>query len=1002
MKQRLSGIITLLLVLVVQMSFAQEMIVKGVVTDAEGVPLPGVNVIVKNTDRGVQTNFEGEYTIRASSGEILVYSYLGFTTAEYPVGDTPRMDVILTVDAAELEEVIVLGYRTSTKEKSSIASTTITAATIENRPNPSIVQTLSGQVAGLNIVTSTGQPGGNSTVNLRGITSINGNTEPLFIIDGIPVDEDNFRSLNPNDIASISVLKDAGATAIYGNRGANGVVLIETKQGAYNTPLQIHVSTTLSFSELQDEDFMLMDSQQQLMLERELGVGRGASLTDEEIAAATTTEWLDYFFRTGMTTNNNIAFSSGGSRSSQFTSLGFMDTEGILKQSSLKRFNVRNNLSGRTENEKFNYSSNISINYSTSDEPNEIGSGAVNRNYVLGAFQSVPYISPRDYTSGADLVENFGGFADTPLLLIDRLRTFMRVEEEVKLLGSFTAAYNLTEDLVLETQLSADYENAILTAAQGPESFNSLYFAEDGNETPGFQDQQTSRQFTFNQVTSLNYGKSWGEHTLSAGAYVEYFKAHFRGFGFRASGLNPATFYPGDGSGFVSDNSDNDYFTDAANANILNAGLFSYFGNLDYDFGERFGLAGTIRRDASYRFAASNRWGTFYAVSGRWNIHNEDFMEDSSVFDVLKIRGSYGTAGNQRITGDSYFSGPDLTESFYATGTGYEGENALFLSQIGNNTLTWEVVTSANVGIDFEMFDSRLRGSVDGYVRETTDLFQDTPVSAINAITSLRANVGSLKNTGVDLALNYDIVRGANEGLYLTVGAVANYNETEILDLPTEEGFIESIGREGGKLFEYYTIRYAGVNPSTGNLLFYTADGDVTENPDADADRVWTGKNIYPDFTGSFNFRADYKGFFVSSQWNFVTGVDRYAFDIAGFQDPTSAGSFRLSQDLLRAWTVDNRITDIPALRATNINTFASTRYLRSADYLRLRFATIGYSVPDDYLDGTGFDTVSLFANGENLLTFSEWRGLDPEAFSNGSNGYPTPRIISFGVEFEF
>lgn len=1001
MKKRLQGLLTLLLVLVVQIAFAQLKTVTGTVVDEDGLPLPGVNVIVKGTSNGAQTNFDGEYTIRVSEGQVLTFSYVGFTAQEIPVNQANVINVTLEVDAGALEEVVVLGYRTSTKEKSSVASVTVSSETIENRPNASFVQTLSGQVAGLNITTASGQPGANSTVNLRGINSINGNTEPLFIIDGVPVDEDNFRSLNPQDIASISVLKDAGATAIYGNRGANGVVLIETRMGSFNSPLQINFTSILSTSSLQDNDYNLLSSPEQLRLEKEYGNGRGAGLTDAEINDARTFEWRDFFFRNSLTQNHTLNFSSGSDKTTQFTSLGYSNTEGILKDSDLKRFNIRTNVSGRSDNDKFNYGLNLTVNYSESNEPNNIGSGAINRNYILGANQSAPYIYPEDYTNGAALLSPLS-FTNTPLFLLDRLETFTRKDEEVKMIGSFNASYKITDDLEAKVVMSGDYNSEFFTTSEASDSFNAILFGGGANPTAGSQSQQSRRVFSYNQVTSLNYNKVFGEHTLNVGAFTEYFKAHLRTFGYNADGLDGKTFFPGDGAGFVDDNSSNDFFTDQANATIRNAGLFSYFGTLDYDYDTRYGLGGTVRRDASYRFSDSNKWGTFYSVSARWNIHNEDFMA-GSVFDVLKLRGSYGTAGNQRVAGTTYFSAPDLTQNFYATGSGYNGQNSIFLSQIANTTLKWETVTSSNIGVDFEVFNSRLRGSVDVYQKRTEDLFQSTPVSAINGVTSLNANVGSLYNRGLDVSLNYDIIRSLEaDGFNLRVSAVGNYNETEIDELPSDDGEIIGIGREGSRLFEYYTIRYAGVNPANGNALFLTADGDVTENPNADTDRVWLDKNIYPDWNGSFGLNADYKGFFLTTQWNYAVGVDRYDFDLSGFQDPTSIGQFRHSSDILRAWTPENRVTDIPSLNATNINAFASTRYLRSADYMRLRFASFGYSLPDTFLDKAGLSSLRIFANGENLVTFSEWRGWDVEAQSNTSRLYPTPRTFSIGMELGF
>ncbi|NER14972.1 SusC/RagA family TonB-linked outer membrane protein [Leptobacterium flavescens] len=1011
MRSKFTWMLTLCLAFVFQFSFAQEKTVTGTVTDQDGLPLPGASIVVKGTSRGQQTDFDGNYSIRVSVGEILVYSYVGQKTVERTVGSANVINVQLDQDAQALEEVVVQGYRNATKERSSIASTTISAEKIELRPNASFAQTLSGQIPGLNITTNTGQPGGNSTINLRGITSINGNSEPLFIIDGAPVDEDNFRSLNPNEIASVSVLKDAGATAIYGNRGANGVIIVKTKKGSFNSGLKINYQGQVSFSELQDNDYDLTNAQEQLELERTLSRGVGNGLTDAEIAAFTTTRWEEVFFRTGISQNHTLSLSNGGDNVTSFTSFGYSDTEGILVQSSLKRFNVRSNITGKSNNDRFNYSTNLSLNYSESDEPNNIGGGAINRNLVLGAYQSVPYISPDEYTNGAALLSPLL-FRNTPLFLLDIIETFTREEAEVRIIASANASYKITDDITASITASGDYTDEHLTRAEGPESFNALLFAQTGNNTPGFQDQNTTRTFSFNAVTSLNWNKTFGKHTVDASVFTEYFRAYLRTFGFFQRGLNPATFSPGDGAGFVADNAANDFFIDTARAQRRNAGLFSYFGQVDYDYDSKYGFTGTIRRDASYRFAASNRWGTFYSVAGRWNIHNEPFME-GSIFNLLKLRASYGETGNQRIVDAgagalAFFAAPDLTENFFATGNGYGGANSLFLSQIGNNSLRWETVKQANVGIDFEVFDRRLRGSIDGYIRTTEDLFQDSPVSAITSQNVLRANVGSLENSGIDLTLNYDLIRGGAEGFNLSLNLVGNYNKSEIIDLP---GGVESIRnannndlqlRVGGPINEVTVYRFIGVNPDNGNLLFLDANGNETENP-TDNDRINTGKNIVPDYQGSFGFNADYKGFFLTTQFNYVIGVDRFDFDLRGFQNPNNIGQFRATRDLFRAWQNPGDITDIPSLTVTNrVLGNDSDRDLYSSDYLRLRFASFGYNFPAKFLENTGLTSFRAFVNGENLFTVTDWRGFDAEASFSGSRQFPTPRIFSVGVEFGF
>lgn len=996
---------------VIQFSYAQEKTVTGTVTsESDSFPLPGANVIVKGTTRGVQTDFDGKYSIRASVGETLVFSYVGMVNTEIKVGANDVINLAMKADNA-LEEIVIEAFRTSTSEKSNIASTTITASTIEARPNASFAQTLQGQVAGLNITTANGQPGANSTINLRGVSSISGSSEPMFIIDGVPVDDDNFRSLNPNDIESLSVLKDAGATSIYGNRGANGVVIIKTRRGSYNAGLKINYVGTTSISQLQEHHYDLMNSREQLQLEKDFGSGFGATLSDAELAARASqvnTDWLDVFFGQSLTQTHTLNLSSGGENINSFTSLGFSDQEGILKRAStLKRFNFRNNVSGKSSNNKFNYGTSLTINYSESNEPNSIGTGSINRNFVLAANQSVPYISPSSYVfgNGANIPVVF---VNTPLFMMDVRDQQERREDEIKIIANVNASYAFTDNITFRTSVGADFTDEQLLFYESPTSFNAALFAQDGNNTPGIQDQQSTRTIALNVNNSLTYNKSFGLHTLEASVFTEYFKAHLRTFGFRQEGLNPATFSPGDGSGFVGDNADNDFFVDVANANILNAGLFSYFGFLDYDYDSKYGVSATLRRDASYRFADSNKWGTFWSVSGRWNISNEAFME-GSIFNTLKLRGSYGTAGNQNIIDavgqNAYFAAADLTRNLFVTGGQYGGANGLSVGQIGNNDLKWETIYQANIGLDFGLFSSRLRGTVDFYKRNTKDLFIATPISpALNGgVSSISANVGELENRGFEVELHYDLFKKSTEdGLNLTLNFVTAYNKQEVIDLGPG-GDIPFGLRVGGPLAEIYAAPYAGVNPANGNLLFLDIDGNLTEDIDASDQRA-TGQNAYPDYQGSFGFDLDYKNFFLTTQFNYVIGVDRFDGDLQGYLDPRAIGQFRHSRDILDAWSQPGDITNIPSLNATNLDdgdTF-SDRFLRDADYLRLRFIQFGYNVPTSVLEKIGFTSLRAFVSGENLVTFTKWRGFDAESLTGSFNGYPTPRTYSLGIEFGF
>jgi len=1009
MRTKFSGFLTLLLAFVVQITFAQEKTVSGTVTDEEGLPLPGVNVIIQGTESGTQTDFDGNFSIETEVGEVLEFSFVGLTTQEITVGQSNTLDIVMVSNAEALGEVVVQAYRTTTQKKSNVASSTVTASTIEGRPNANFIQTLQSQVPGLNIQTGSGQPGASSTVVIRGIGSINGSIEPLYVIDGVPQNGDNFRSLNPNEIASISVLKDAGATAIYGNRGANGVIIVETKRGSYNSDLEITYIGTTGFTQIQGNDYDLLDARGLLRLENQQGVGRGSTLTEEEINNYdVNTDWNDYFFRTGVSQSHTLNLSSGSKNLSSFTSIGYFNQEGILENTDLNRFTFRNNLNGKSDNGKFSYGTSLSVNFSKRNEATSLGTGGVNQNYVLGANNSAPYISPSTYTGSEDLLDLYnsdGTLLYTPLMLIDKLNTFSNEYQEIKSIANVNASYKITDNLTASTRFGLDYTQNVRSVFQSGNSFNSFLFLDPGQEFGGTDSNSMSRQMIANSTTQLSYTNTFDKHSIEVSAFTEYVKAHLRGFGFTQTGLDPKSSAPYAGTGYIGYDG-NPYYVPSVNANKTDAGLFSYFGYADYDYDTTFGFSGTLRRDASYRFNTTNRWGTFWSVSGRWNLEAMDFM-NGSAFDVLKLRASYGKTGNQNILGESIFAAPNASRDIYGSTPGYANNQALGIFSLGNDTLKWEEIFQANIGIDYELFNSRIRGSFDVYQKTTKDLYQSVGLSAINAITEIDANFGELRNRGVELAVKGDVIR--NDDLRVTLNFNGSYNENEIVDVPSETGTNwdgESLTAitEGRSLNEYYVLKYAGVNPVNGNLLFYDADGNLTENPDPAIDRQYTGENFFPKFQGGFGFDIDYKGFYATSLFSFVTNTYRYDYDYSGLVDPSNIGIFNLSEDILRAWTPENTSTDIPALNASNrdLEQF-SDRFLKDASYLRMRYLTVGYNFQPQFLENTFLKSAKVFAQGENLFTWTKWRGWDAESNRSADQyQYPTPRIYSIGLELKF
>ncbi len=1004
MKTKLNGILTLFLALVVQVAFAQQTIT-GKVVDVSNEAIFGATVQVKGTNIGVTTDFDGNYSISARPEQTLVFSSSGYGAKEVAVGAQRIINVTLV---ASLDAVVIDTYRTTPPKQSTIASTTITFEELEDRPNVSFIQRLQGQVSGLNVQTGSGQPGANSLIELRGPGSINGNTEPLIIVDGVPIDEDNFRAINPNEYETVTVLKDAAGTAIYGNRGANGVIVITTRKGKFNSPLKISYQSLTGFTSLIDNDYNLYDAQGLLRLENREETGLGGTLTPGEIDAFTTnTKWSDIFFRNAVTNSHNINFSQGGDKTTIFTSLNYTSQEGALVKSGLERFNLRSNVTGKNDKGNFRYGTNLSLGYSKSDTPAAIGSGALFGNYVLGAFNALPYLNPADYNNDALSVPESETFQNSPFYLLDGLQYVGNERNDLKIITAGNVEYDITKKLTLKYTVGADYTNVRGLNFRDPRGALERSDVVQGL-AGGSQGESLFEDFRFNSNLGLNYRTKLdkeGNHNLTSSVFLEYVKSHFKSFNYNQNGIDTRTFAAGNGSGYILDSAANDLFVPTVGSGKGSYGIFSYFGLVDYDFKSKYGFSATLRRDASSRFTDDNKWGTFFSVAGRWNIDQEEFMQGSK-FDLLKLRASYGAVGNDRIS-DTYYGSLTLTRALFGTGNGYADNQTFLQTQFANTSLRWETITTLNFGIDYGIWNNRLRGSLEFYNKATTDLFFNERLSASTGNGyAIAANSGDLVNRGIELNSLYNAVVAKKQGDF-SLELVANiaYNQNEVTFVNIDGGLQDNgsivIG-EGRSINEYFTIPYLGVNPANGNLLFLGIDGEVTENP-TNADRRFSGRDNIPDFQGGFGFNTSYKNFFLNLNFNFITGIDVLDFDYSSFTNPAFIGLLNLSSDLDRAWITPGQITDVPRLDAPNAAIPNTDRFLKKADFMRLRFAQFGYDFPKTMLDKTFLNNARIFVSGENLLTFSKFRGSDPERPDLATQfDYPNSRIVTFGFEVNF
>lgn len=1002
-------------------AFAQEKTVTGTVTES-GLPLPGATVQVKGTNKITETDFNGKYSISAKPGEVLEFIFVGLKAQPIVVGASSVYNVVMVTDVGQLTEVVLVteGYdRTRTRANTVTASTTISSETIENRPNVSVLTSLQGTTPGASITSSSGSPGsGKIDVLIRGVSSLSGSNDPLVVIDGIPSTGNQFRNLNQNDIEQVTILKDAAGTAIYGNKGANGVIQITTKKARYGSGFKINYDGVTGLNTLPDNNYNMADAKQLLKIEQNRGIGVGGSMTDAEIAgwSGPNTNWRDVFFRTDITQQHNLGIQIGGENFSSYTSLGYYEQGGMVPTTDFKRISLRNNMQAKSRNDRFHFDSQINLAYSKRHELDQENNSGINNNTIQnplhGYLFGIPYMPESPYTTGQDLYNaigtNFNGANDT-YVLQDIIRSKYNLPSwatEASALINLGVSYKITDQLTVRNRSGLDVKQNDRLFARAPWAYLSIAVRESrGEQYGGSETLSGSKFFTFTNISSLNYSNVFNEvHDLSVGAFFEYTKEHYSAYGRFQNGLNPLNYSPGAGTGYVPFNpsTPNSYIS-TVSAGKLDGGTLSAFLTLDYDYKEKYGFSGVLRRDGTYRFVNDNRWGTFWSVAGRWNIDKEAFLENSSFFDMLKLRASYGVMGNQTIIAPGYgtpslLTGYNLVRDLNATATGYENQVGVGLGQIGNPDLRWEEISQANIGLDFRILNKRLEGNIDVYQKTTSNLFYSNFVSGVNGIYEFRTNNGELENKGVELALRYHIVR--NENLKLSVFANGSHNTTKITELiETDQTGVDQLIQTGYLYGEWNLVPYVGVNQATGNLLFLDRDGNVTETPDNVADRRPSGKSHLPRYQGGFGFDVDYKGFFLNTLFSYAMDVWRYDIQFYWANDPSFISNDNVSADLLNAWTPTNTNTNIPSLTASNLTVYDDDRFLYDSSYLRLKNITLGYNFPSKFLERSGIASLRFFVQGENLFTWTKWRGFDPESISSSQNtGYPTPRTISFGA----
>ena len=743
------------------------------------------------------------------------------------------------------------------------------------------------------------------------------------------------------------------------------------------------------------------------------------------------TDWLKYFFKPALTQQHDFQMTAGGKNLSSYTSVGYLYQGGMVQTTDFKRFTLRNNMNGKSNNDKFTFNTQIGLGYSKRNQLDQEVNSAINNNVVQnplhGSLLGMPNVRPNMYSSGQSLYNAIGTDASGGKyihVLEDVLRqgNIPSWYTETSILANVAGTYKITPNLTISNKAGIDYKRNDRVFARAPWAYLSLAVAKPaGLKYPGFETMSSATDFTFNNVLNVNYHKEFGDHSFDVGVYTDYIKSNYILTSQTQNGLDALTYSAGAGTGYVNPEilptttagaTSSVNYLPVARGQKIEAGSFSYFATLDYDYNSKYVFNAVLRRDASYRFIDDYRWGTFWSVNAGWNIDREDFME-GAFFNTLKLRANYGTQGNQNVVATAYGVNPLLsawnnTRDLNANAVGYNNLNSYVVSQIANQDLRWEKISQANIGVDFSILDKKLTGSVDVYQKVTNDLYNDIQVSAVSGINySFTGNNGKMENKGIEVMLRYAAI--TKEDFKLSFMVNGSYNRNRIKEINGDFQDESSYANAAGYMaYEWYLVPFAGVNPANGNFQYYAADGSLTETVSPN-DRRMTGKSFMPKYQGGFSFDLEYKGFFLNPLFSYQLDAWKYDNEYAWLMYPSSAnGGYNASNVLLNAWTPTNTNTDIPNVRAGNDadagTDTLSDRFLIDASFLKLRSLTLGWNLPKKYIGENGFvKSLKIYVQGENLYVWSKWKGFDPEGFTLFPLGsYPNPRTISLGASVQF
>ena len=972
--------------------------VSGIVTSSEdGEPVIGATVkVVGSQTAGTVTDIEGRFSLSVSKpGVELEFSSIGLVSKRVKASE--NMTVVLQVDSHTLEQVVITGYGSAKKLGSVVGSVaSVDKKKLESIVTPNFTDALAGQVSGLSVLSGAGDPSSAATIRLRGVNSIQSSSQPLFILDGAPISASFYATLNPADIESITVLKDAASTAIYGARAANGVIVLTSKQGKYSEQVGLSVRAQYGIASATSDGVEMMNSKQYIKFRDLIGQPVSDDIRNLVDKYNINTNWRDEMIDDAAPTLDvNATMQGGGQTVNYYVSFNHHKQDGLIEMSKMHRNTLNARINARLNRFfKIGFTTNLGVQrYSQNAEWSATGK-IYSANPLVFARQALPYDTPYQYTidENGNMIKGDRaiGLKYSGLNMpwwYNSHRDYYR--NKLTLNTSLTETFTPIEGLTFQALQSMNgYENMNHGSFSPYDAFvdgmgNKI---EAGN---GSVSASMSRYYQFTLSHTAEWRKQFGDHYVGILLGEETRIERSRGLSAYSEGqTDPRLLLLPNGTTVTPKDLGDSKVEEVAN---------SLFANAEYNYKEKYYVTASIRRDGSSKFAPDHRWGTFWSAGAKWDLKKEDFLKDVEWLNDLSLSFNYGTTGNDSGAGSYDYLG------LYTDGGLYNGENSIGIAQMKNEKLTWEKTAKWNVGLNFSIFD-RAHFTVDFYRNKTTDMLMSIPYSMTTGYSAGIGNVASMTNTGIEADVDVDILR--TKDFYWSFKANVGYNKNEITELfqGRDEYVLSNTGMKlavGHAFGEFYQVRFAGVDPQTGAPLYYDKDGNKTKKFNEERDAVFLGKKRFAPWTGGFGTNFRYKNVSLIADFAWVAGKYMLINDDYFIANPQLATTWNQRVEMLNIWTTPGQITDIPGAK---YDVHVTDQQLQNASFLRMKTLSIQYEFPKKWMQATRYiKGVKVFGIARNLFTITPFEGYDPEPDMNLVQfNYPNTRQFVIGAEISF